>query len=190
MVEAKKGEKMNIKKTLLISALTLGLAAPAADAALIMDFYTSANVGIGNQRISDQDASETYSAQSYGAALGLDLPVVRVEAEYNYLNSDDVGLHVGMFNAYLKPFMFPLVKPYMGVGFGSVFGGDFGGVDVKTTNAYQAMVGVSLDLPGTKTAIDVEGRALYAKDIVEMELLNISPDLLQYELRAKLRYVF
>ena len=50
------------------------------------------------------------------------------------------------------------------------------------------MLGVTFDIPVLPLKIDAEGRALYAHNLYSIE--NENPDLLQYELRLKLRYIF
>ena len=50
------------------------------------------------------------------------------------------------------------------------------------------MLGVTLDIPVVPFNIDIEGRVLYASDLFEYTTEKY--DLLQYEGRVKLRYVF
>ena len=61
-------------------------------------------------------------------------------------------------------------------------------MDIDSVAAYQAMLGVTFDIPVLPIDVDVEGRVLYAADIYDYN--GLKPDFLQYEARLKLRYVF
>jgi hypothetical protein len=119
--------------------------------------------------------------------FGIDIPALRFEAEYNYLNDSGVRLHTGMLNAYLK-MPSTVIKPYLGVGVGSVFSGKADSISIDMRAAYQGMLGVTLDMPILPVKFDLEARALYAANLYT--IANIKPDLLHYELRMKARYVF
>lgn len=185
-----------MKKTLLFAVLSMFMAGTAQ--AGILDIYTGITMGGGENIIlvpSDTPNLEdiTKSTSSFGAVVGVDIPLFRFEAEYNYLTGDSLDLHLGMINGYVKFFPLPIVKPYLGLGVGSVIEGkikDAG--DIKNATVAQAMLGLQFDIPAFPIFIDLEGRALYAKDIYTFStpIGDKDLDLLQYEVRAKLRYVF
>ena len=183
---------MNIKSFGILTAATIMLSAGAANANLLFDIYAGATYGIGGYTMFADDNDISKSSQSYGAVLGMDIPMFRVELEYNYLDSDAITANLGMVNAYFKV-PTPVVKPYIGVGIGSTFDSKYepknqAAIDIEDTLAYQGMLGITLDVPVIPFNIDVEGRVLYAPDIYKSA--DIEPDLLQYEGRVKLRYVF
>ena len=94
-----------------------------------------------------------------------------------------------MFNAYFKiPLV--IVKPYIGAGFGMMFEGRDTKRDIKfdTSLAYQAMLGLTLDVPKLPFKFDIEGRTLYVPDIYTLN--GSTPDALRYEARVKIRYLF
>lgn len=177
---------MKLKYLGILSAATLAFSG-SANAELLFDLYAGATVGAGAATEFADDATHTDSAQSYGAVLGLDIPLVRFELEYDYLNNDSARLHMGMINLYGK-IPSTVVHPYLGVGVGNVFGGDAHDLDVDSAVAYQGMLGVTFDVPVLPIKIDAEGRAIYIPNLYQVA--DIKPDLLQYEVRLKLRYVF
>ena len=163
----------------------------AANANLLFDIYAGGTFGVGGYALL-ADENETYSAQSYGAVFGMDIPMFRIELEYNYMDADEMTLNLGMVNGYFK-LPTPVVKPYIGAGIGTTFSSKYEpakniSLDIDDTVAYQGMLGVTFDLPVIPFNIDVEGRVLYASDL--FEYANEDIDLLQYEGRVKLRYVF
>lgn len=85
-----------------------------------------------------------------------------------------------------------MIHPYVGVGVGSIFGGSYNPADVKydikSTVAYQGMLGLTFDILALPIKFDVEGRALYAPNFAEIG--TDKPDLFQYDARLKLRYIF
>ena len=106
--------------------------------------------------------------------------------------ADDIKLNLGMANAYFK-LPTPVVKPYIGAGIGTTFASTYEpttdiSIDIDDTIAYQGMLGITLDIPVIPFNVDVEGRVLYASDLFEYTTEKY--DLLQYEGRVKLRYVF
>lgn len=175
---------MKLKTTgLLFTAAAIGFAANA-NAGLIITPYVGAVAGVGRQTIYANGENESTNVKSYGAVLGMDIPLLRVEGEYSYLDTKDLDANVAMFNAYFKiPSV--IVKPYIGGGIGSVFGGNY---DLKSTTAYQGIVGATLDIFALPIKPDLEARVLYAPNIVDN--IYAQPDLLDYQVRLKLRYNF
>lgn len=179
---------MKLKSAGVLTAATILLAAGNANANMLFDIYAGATAGFGAASVFADDHTSTDAAQSYGAVFGIDIPMFRIEAEYDYLDQKDIDLHLGMVNAYIKmPLV--IVSPYLGVGVGAIFGGDAPhGIDIDTTAAYQGMLGLTFDVPVLPFKIDAEARALYAPDFYTVA--NIEPDVLHYDVRVKLRYVF
>lgn len=182
---------MKIKTLGFLTAATIMSVTGAANANLLFDIYAGGTFGVGGYALL-ADENETYSAQSYGAVFGMDIPMFRIELEYNYMDADEMTLNLGMVNGYFK-LPTPVVKPYIGAGIGTTFSSKYEpakniSLDIDDTVAYQGMLGVTFDLPVIPFNIDVEGRVLYASDL--FEYANEDIDLLQYEGRVKLRYVF
>lgn len=183
---------MNTKSFGILTAATIILTAGAANANMLFDIYAGATYGMGGYTLFADDKDYSKSSQSYGAVLGMDIPLVRIELEYNYLDADAITANLALVNAYFK-FPTPIVKPYIGAGIGSTFDSkyepnDTTKIDIEDAMAYQGMLGITLDLPVIPFNIDVEGRVLYAPDL--FQVADIEHDLLQYEGRVKLRYVF
>ena len=183
---------MKTKSLVFFTAATLMVSAGAANANMLFDIYAGGTYGYGGYTLFADDNHESFSAQSYGAILGMDIPMFRIELEYNYMNADEMALNLGLVNAYFK-LPTPVVKPYIGAGIGTTFSSKYepknmDKIDIDDTIAYQGMLGITLDLPVIPFNIDIEGRVLYATDLYKIGDENI--DLLQYEGRAKLRFVF
>lgn len=183
---------MKLNSICILTAAAIMTACANANANLLFDVYAGATVGVGAATVFDGGHARTDNAQSYGAILGVDIPLARVELEYNYLNHANAHMQLGMLNGYLK-MPTPVIKPYLGVGIGAIFAGKYEfdnhpDVDIKSTTAYQAMLGITFDIPAIPVNIDVEGRALYAHDVFDK--YGMSPDVLHYDVRAKMRYVF
>ena len=53
---------------------------------------------------------------------------------------------------------------------------------------YQGMVGLTLDLPVVPVKFDIEGRILYANNAYE--IADKMVDIMHYDARLKLRYIF
>ena len=178
-----------MKKIFLTSALAF--AAANANAGQLIDFYAGAAYGGGKSIAYVPDGKDLRnSAYSYGAVVGIDIPLIRVEAEYNRLVADKLNLNAGLLNAYLK-MPLPVIKPYFGVGAGRVFSGEIGGgTKAEASMAYQGMIGVQLDIPATPLFVDIEGRVFYADSIYTMPIVDKHVGFLQYDARIKLRYVF
>lgn len=159
--------------------------APAANAS-VLDFYIGGAFGTGGQTYySDGDTSGD-SATSYSAMFGVDIPLVRIEAEYNRINTADFATNLAMANVYFKLLPTPIITPYLGLGAGLQFNGKIKDFDIDADNnwAAQAMAGVSFDIPITDLYLDAEARAIYMNEITN------DTRALHYELRAKIRYVF
>ena len=178
---------MKLKYAGILTAVSAIFSINNANAGALFDLYAGATVGAGAATMFLEEKDETHSAQSYGAVVGLDIPVFRFELEYDYLQTDSANLHLGMINIYGK-MPTPVIQPYLGVGAGNVFGGKYNDIDVESVMAYQGMLGVTFDIPVLPIKVDAEGRALYAPNLYDVA--NVKPDLLQYELRLKLRYIF
>ena len=188
---------MKINSLSIISVVSVLTCATAADASVLAEFYLGGMVGAGGQTMFTKDKHDNSAASLVGAIAGVDIPILRLEAEYNYFNSSELDTNVAMINAYAKV-PSTLILPYIGAGFGMVFGGDHtftkNGIDYKysidSTTAYQAMLGATIDILAVPLKFDVEGRVLYAPDIYKVSGTNISPDMLQYNARIKVRYIF
>lgn len=160
-----------------------------AHAGIIYDMYAGLTLGAGAETVFSDNDNTTNSAQSFGGMFGVDLPVFRVEAEYNLLREHDTTMNLAMANAYFK-MPSTVIKPYLGAGLGIMFDGKNDKYDISfdSTAAYQGMVGVTLDVPALPFKFDVEARAIYIPDIYEIS--NIQPDVLHYGARLKARYIF
>lgn len=183
---------MKIKSIGFLTAAAIILTIGTANANMLFDVYAGGTYGFGGYTMFNDDNHISKSAMSYGAVLGLDIPLFRIELEYNYLDSDAITANLGFVNAYFK-LPTPIAKPYIGAGIGSTFDSkykpsDVQQIDIDDTITYQGMLGLTFDLPIIPFDIDIEGRVIYAPDI--FEIANASPDLLQYDGRVKLRYVF
>jgi opacity protein-like surface antigen len=153
----------------------------------MLDFYAGAAVGAGALHAHNQN----YSTTAYAAMFGIDIPVIRAEIEYNYLDGSrrtgDIGAHAVMLNGYLKFLPTPIVKPYIGLGAGFVFAGKVSGwygYDLDSRFASQGMLGIQVEIPQTRLAFDLEGRMMYASNIFP------DADLFQTDVRLKARYKF
>lgn len=179
---------MKLKTAIGLAAVIITTTS-AANANLLFDIYAGGTVGVGAATMFADSHAHTDSAQAYGAVLGIDIPLVRIEGEYNYLNHKEMNMNVAMLNAYLKmPTAF--VQPYLGAGVGMIFDGDVDNTNIKIDDkmAYQGMLGLTFDIPVLPFKIDAEARALYANDIYKAG--NVKPDMLHYDARLKIRYIF
>ena len=130
----------------------------------------------------------------FGASMGIDIPLFRLEAEYNRLHSADLDTNTGMVNAMFKV-PSTIIQPYFGIGAGLVFDGKHKPADnveynLDSTAAYQAMLGATIDVLALPIKFDIEGHALYAPNIYKIDATNTTPDMLQYNVRLKMRYIF
>ncbi|MDR2413170.1 MAG: hypothetical protein LBD50_03085 [Rickettsiales bacterium] len=178
---------MQLKTFGLLTLASILAFSANAQAEMLYDFYGGVAVGAGAATIFVSHENETVSAQSYGLAFGVDIPLVRLEAEYGFLNDDSAKLHAGMANIYFK-MPSTVIIPYLGVGVGGIFGGHADNLDIKTKAAYQGMLGLTFDMVALPFKLDGEARALYAPDFYSAA--GVKPDLLHYDLRIKLRYIF
>ena len=75
-----------------------------------------------------------------------------------------------------------------------MFGGDYTEnhteYHVDSTAAYQAMLGTTIAILAVPLKFDIEGRVLYAPDVFTVTGTDIKPDMLQYDARVKIRYIF
>ena len=179
---------MKLKTSIILCSVLAGTAAPAI-ANPIWDLYAGATIGVGAETVFTNDKNETNSAQSFGAVFGIDIPLLRIEAEYNYLKESDTHAQLALANAYFK-IPSAVITPYFGAGAGIMFEGKNNEANIKFDRkmAYQGMIGVTLDVPVLPFKFDIEGRALYIPDVVKVA--GEKPDVLHYEARAKIRYVF
>lgn len=182
---------MKLNSKIFIGAILATATVGSASANPVIDVYAGAMVGAGGSSIYSDGHHKNFSSQSVGGVFGIDIPLLRVEAEYNHLMIDDINTNNAMLNAYFK-MLSTMIHPYVGVGVGSVFGGEYSQnnikYDIKSTVAYQGMVGLTFDILALPLKFDIEGRALYAPNF--MEFATEKPDLLHYDARLKLRYVF
>ena len=181
---------MNPKSAIAIT--TLILSAGAANANILFDVYAGGTYGIGGNTMFVSNNNISKSAQTYGAVLGIDIPLVRIELEYNYLDSNKFTTNLGMLNAYFK-IPTPIIKPYIGAGIGSTFDAKYTPrnlpeIEIDNKFACQGMLGITLNLPAIPFNIDIEGRALYAPNA--FKIANDDVKILQYDGRVKLRYIF
>ena len=188
-----------MKKTSLfvISTISTLSLASVANAGVMADFYIGGMVGAGGQTLFTKDSHENSASRLLGAIVGVDIPVVRAELEYNYLDSSELNANAAMINIYAK-MPSTIIKPYIGGGFGMLFGGEHEFTknnieykyNINSTTAYQAMLGATVDILAVPLKFDIEGRALYAPDIYKIKTNDITPDLLEYNVRVKMRYIF
>ena len=189
---------MKINSISLISLVSTLACVSNANAGVIADFYVGAMAGVGGQTMFADSKNETDSASMLGAVAGMDLPIFRVEGEYNYFTAEDTKTNAAMLNLYAK-MPSTLIQPYIGGGIGVVFGGEqkitkdsFENkkFDIDTSPAYQAMLGATIAILAVPIKFDIEGRALYAPNVYSVEGRDIKPDMLQYNIRAKARFIF
>lgn len=182
---------MKINSLSVISVVSVLAGTSVASASVITDFYVGGMVGAGAQTLLTKDHHKNSASRLVGAIAGVDIPAVRIEAEYNYLDSSELSTNAAMLNVYAK-MPSTIILPYIGGGFGMVLGGDYTKdhvkYDIKKSTAYQAMLGATIDIFAVPIKFDVEGRVLYAPDVLNMN--GTKPDMLQYNARVKMRYIF
>lgn len=181
---------MKLKTPIFLTSLVVLGIVSSANAGTAVDMYAGMTIGVGAQTAFADNQDRTNTAQSFGAMFGVDIPLFRIEAEYNYLTTANSHSNLALANVYFK-IPSTVIKPYLGLGIGLNFNGEdteFGTIKYDTGSAYQAMLGVTLGVPALPFKFDVEARAIYLPDVYTVE--NVSPDILQYEGRVKIRYVF
>lgn len=183
---------MKLKTSIFLSSvIATAITATSSYANPVWDMYAGLTIGVGAQTVFADEHDETNAAQSFGAMFGVDVPVFRVEAEYNYLNESDTHANVALANVYFK-MPSTVIKPYLGLGAGVMFSGEYKTdvtkIDFDTTAVYQAMLGVTLDVPALPFKFDVEARTMYLPDVYKVG--GTEPDILHYEARVKMRYIF
>ena len=184
---------MKLNYTSILTAATLMLAAGNANANMVWDLYAGGTAGFGGMAFTFDEHHADWSAQSYGAVFGVDLPVVRFEAEYDYLTSDKIDMQLAMGNAYVKLLGAGIINPYIGVGIGMLLDTEsdhykYKDADIDPTIAYQGMLGATLNIPAIPFKIDIEGRTLYIPEIYSIAKKDVNA--FQYDARVKLRYIF
>ena len=187
---------MKLISTSILTVTTLLLGAANANAGVAFDLYTGVTAGIGGQRFTVDDSTKRYSAQSYGGVVGLDIPFVRVEGEYNYMDGEKIDVQIAALNAYVKMPGLVIITPYVGGGIGAVLKVDvdnslpIGKFKESGKAIYQGMLGATLDIPTLPFKIDVEGRIMYAPKLIDITAINETASGTQYDARVKLRYIF
>ena len=187
--------KLNYKSVL--TATTLMVAAANANAGMVFDWYVGATAGLGGQTFTIDDDHFSDSAKSFGAIAGVDIPFVRIEAEYNNLDGKNVDIQMGALNAYVKLPGLVIINPYIGAGVGMVFNVDvdktaysIGDYDESGKAVFQGMLGATFNIPALPFKIDVEGRMMYAPKLIDITAIDDSAAGMQYDARVKLRYIF
>lgn len=188
---------MKINSISLISIVSTLACMSVANAGVIADFYVGGMAGAGGQTLFADHENKSDSSAVFGAIAGMDIPFFRIEGEYDYFKSSDLNTNAAMLNVYAK-MPSTLVVPYIGGGVGMIFDGDYSveeenvktELHMKTTAAYQAMLGATLGILAIPLKFDVEGRALYAPDVFKIPGTNTTPDMLQYQVRVKARWIF
>ncbi|MBD5391893.1 hypothetical protein HDR66_03750 [bacterium] len=178
---------MKLNSIGFLTAAAIMFCTSSAHAGLLFDPYIGATGGMGATTALVKHDNQTKFAQSYGAVLGLDIPLLRAEAEYNRIHNKDVTADVAMGNVYVK-LPVALISPYIGAGVGAIFDGDAYGHSFDTTVAYQGMLGMTFNIPVLPFKIDAEARALYAPDTFTIGTSDVN--ILHYDVRAKIRLIF
>lgn len=180
--------KLNYKS--IFTAIALMTFGANANAGLVFDWYAGANASLGGAMVYSSNNRFNNHSQSYGAVFGMDFPVVRFEAEYNYVDSEHLDMSLAMGNAYVKLPGYAVINPYIGVGVGILLNAktDYHTVNIDPNVAYQGMLGATISIPTLPFKIDVEGRALLAPEMYSVT--NQTFHAMQYDARVKLRYIF
>lgn len=181
---------MKLNYTSFLTASFLAIVGTNVNAEMLYDIYAGAVAGFGGMEMFQENHNRDWSAQSYGAIFGIDLPVVRFEAEYNYLDSERVDMQTLIGNAYVKIPGLMVINPYLGIGFGMMFNAttNYYSVELEPAIAYQGMLGTTLNIPALPVKIDIEGRILYMPEVYSKHDVEINA--MQYDARVKLRYIF
>ena len=162
---------MKLNSKIFFGAILATSVATASYANPVIDVYAGGMFGAGGASVYNDNHHSNYSARSFGGVFGVDIPLLRVEAEYNHIMNDKFSTNDAMLNAYFK-MLSTMIHPYVGVGVGSIFGGDteIANVkyDIKSSVAYQGMLGLTFDILAMPIKFDIEGRALYAPNFMEV----------------------
>ena len=180
---------MKLKTSIILCSLASATTMPAV-ANSVFDLYAGVSVGVGAQTLFGDGKNETNTSQSFGAMFGIDVPVFRGEVEYTYIGTSDSHASIGFANAYFK-MPSTVIRPYLGLGVGLMFAGEENeqyNEKYDTKPAYQGMLGVTIDVPKLPFKFDVEAHAIYIPDVLRFG--DERPDVLHYEAKIKLRYLF
>ncbi len=183
---------MKLNSIVFLTTAAIIFSTGTANANLLFDIYAGGTAGFGaSSQIIDKHFND-HSAQSYGAVIGIDIPLFRIEAEYNYLTGYDTTINLAMINGYFK-IPTPVFKPYFGAGLGTTFESTYNPdfaphINMDKSITYQGMLGLTLDLPLTPVKFDIEARVLYANNAYEIATKMV--DIMHYDARLKLRYTF
>lgn len=174
-----------IYTAILTGAITM--IAGAANANMLFDIYAGGFAGYGGNITLTKLETDDLQSMSYGGFVGISLPIVRLEAEYDYFTMSDNPIQLGMVNVYAgMPSVF--IKPYLGAGVGLLFAGNIEGVNADSDMAYQGMFGLSFSIPKIPIVADAELRAIYTS--VDYSPSRTTTHSVNYEGRIKLRYTF
>ena len=180
---------MKLKTSIILCSLIAVTTAPAV-ANSAFDLYAGVSVGIGAQTLFGDGKNETNTSQSFGAMFGLDIPMFRAELEYTYIGESNSNANLAFANVYFK-IPSTAIRPYFGLGGGIMFSGEENSKYNKnfdTKPAYQGMLGVTIDVPKLPFKFDIEAHAIYIPDVLRFGTER--PDILHYEAKLKLRYLF
>ena len=180
---------MKLKKSIILCSLMAISTAPAV-ANPVWDLFAGVSIGAGAQTMFGDGLNKTNTSQSFGAMFGIDIPLFRAELEYTYIGESDSHASIGFANAYFK-MPSTVIRPYLGLGVGVMFDGKETSkynLEFDTKPAYQGMLGVTIDVPKLPFKFDVEAHAIYIPNILQFN--DERPDILHYEAKIKLRYIF
>lgn len=180
---------MQLKSKISLLSFLLASFATNVNAGMLTDIYAGAFLGSGARSVFKNMDITTDPSIVYGAVFGLDVPILRVELEYNRMHSDNLKFDLGMINGYAK-MPSTLVKPYFGIGLGATIDGKFESIDKSLSGkpAYQAMFGATFDFPVLPVKFDIELHGLYIPKF--NDFLGVKYDSLSYDIRLKARYIF
>lgn len=165
------------------------------------NFYAGGLFGLGSTFTFsgfNNDAIKNWSrsSESFGAIAGIDVSVVRLELEYEYMNSKGPKSNLNFANLYLK-IPIGIIQPYIAAGIGITYGGHATyetsphsfETSTKTRPAYQGMLGLSVKIPVLKFLhSDLEFRMAYMPNLYEYDKINV--DVWNGDFRLKVCYDF
>ena len=187
---------MKLNYASFLTAGALMVMGANANAGVAFDLYTGLTAGLGGQRFEVGDDHKSESAKSFGFIAGVDIPFVRVEAEYDYLDGKHADIQMSTINAYVKMSSMPVLTPYIGGGIGLVWNVDVNkdflpfNYDESGKAIFQGMLGATFDIPAIPFKVDVEGRIMYAPKLIDIATINETASGTYYDARVKLRYIF